>query len=228
MAGEDHPSEFSGRDGELKMTRMAVGFYWTLPVPWVGFERLSDQVDEAAEASRTIRYQRDLIRRYAAEHRYNLMHEQVFMEIGPDRGSDYIIEPLKKAQNVCLQSDAVLLYVEFSEKQRWRAHRPMADWLSNAKIRSEKVAPDPIKIDGSDFDPHAHFRAWRERQKDWMNNKPERIAKAKARSGELLEQGAKYSEIADILNDEQLRSATGCPWTAENIRKLTRATKSQS
>jgi hypothetical protein len=95
---------------------MAVGFYWTLPVPWVGFERLPGQVDEAAKFSRTIRYQRDLIRRYATEHRYKLMHEQVFIEIGPDRGSEYIIEPLEKAQKVCLQSDAVLLYVEFSEK----------------------------------------------------------------------------------------------------------------
>ena len=41
----------------------AVGFYWTLPVPWAGFTDLPTDVDEAAAQSRTIRYQRDLIRR---------------------------------------------------------------------------------------------------------------------------------------------------------------------
>jgi hypothetical protein len=103
----------------------------------------------------------------------------------------------------------------------------LADWLSKAKIRSQRVAPDAIYIDGSSFDPHAHFRAWREKHEDWISKKQERIAKAKVRARELLEQGARYSKIADILNKEQLRSATGRPWTSENIGKLMRAGKSQ-
>ena len=31
------------------------GFYWTLPVNWTGFQSLPRNVDEAADASRTIR-----------------------------------------------------------------------------------------------------------------------------------------------------------------------------
>ena len=49
------------------MSQNAVGFYWTLPVPWVRFTSLPKAVDDAAKLSRTIRYQRDLIRRYAAD-----------------------------------------------------------------------------------------------------------------------------------------------------------------
>ena len=49
------------------MSQNAVGFYWTLPVPWAGFTSLPKAVDDAAKLSRTIRYQRDLIRRYAAD-----------------------------------------------------------------------------------------------------------------------------------------------------------------
>ena len=35
--------------------RNAVGFYWTLPVPWAGFVELPEDIDAAAKASRTIR-----------------------------------------------------------------------------------------------------------------------------------------------------------------------------
>ena len=74
--------------GAAPMVRNAVGFYWTLPVPWTGFTSLPSDIDEAAKVSRTIRYQRNTIRRYAKVEGYRLIHEEVFLEIKPDRGSD--------------------------------------------------------------------------------------------------------------------------------------------
>jgi hypothetical protein len=32
------------------MARNAVGFYWTLPVPWAGFTSLLREIDEAAKS----------------------------------------------------------------------------------------------------------------------------------------------------------------------------------
>ena len=47
------------------MKQKAVGFFWTLPIPWTGFTHLPDDVTTAATMSRTIRYQCELIRDYA-------------------------------------------------------------------------------------------------------------------------------------------------------------------
>ena len=42
------------------MSHNAVGFYWTLPVPWVGFTSALEAADGRRQArSCTIRYQRD-------------------------------------------------------------------------------------------------------------------------------------------------------------------------
>lgn len=43
-----------------------VGFYWTFPVRWAGFRDLPDDVARAAEASRTVQYQRTLARQHVA------------------------------------------------------------------------------------------------------------------------------------------------------------------
>lgn len=84
-----------GRGGKLEffrlgswgdMKRNAVGFYWTLPVPWIGFTELPDAVEEVAKVSMTIRYQMHMIRRHAEESRLPLVHEAVYMEVSPDRG----------------------------------------------------------------------------------------------------------------------------------------------
>lgn len=95
-------------------TPSAVGFYWTLPVPWAGFTHLPQDIDAAANASQTIAYQRALIRRHAQERGYALIHEEVFLEIEPDRGSQYVRGPLRKLEALCRARHATLLYVDFS------------------------------------------------------------------------------------------------------------------
>lgn len=53
--------------------RKAIGFYWTLPVPWAGFRNLADGVEEAVSVSKTIRYQMHLIGRFAEKERFELI-----------------------------------------------------------------------------------------------------------------------------------------------------------
>jgi Recombinase len=202
------------------MARNAVGFYWTLPVPWAGFASLPRDLDQAANVSRTIRYQRDLIRGYARDERYCLVHEEAFLEVEPDRGSDLILGPLRKVKKICEDENAILLFVDFWKIQSWRAHLAMVNWLRHANVKMQSIYPGEIMIDGKIFDPHAHFRRWREKQFDWTQKKGERIVRAVGRARELREKGYSYPQIARTLNEEQLPSLTGRPWTADNIRKL--------
>lgn len=202
------------------MGRNAVGFYWTLPVPWAGFTRLPTQIDEAAKASRTIRYQREAIRHHAKEEGYRIIHEEVFLEIEPDRGSELILAPLKKVEKICRKHDAVLLLVDLPEVQLWRRHMVLLRWSEEAPIKVQRVFPGEILIDGRYFDPHAHFRAWRKKQERWIAGKAERKAKALERAQELREQKLSNKKIADTLNAEKLPSLTGKDWTADNVQKL--------
>lgn len=105
------------------MTRKGyVGFYWTRPVPSVGFTRLSPNVDQAAQQSRTIRYQRELAKAYVRDQNGELVDEIVFLELEPDRGTEMVTEPLEWAFAVCQQRAATLLYVEFWSEFQWRRH----------------------------------------------------------------------------------------------------------
>jgi hypothetical protein len=202
------------------MSRNAVAFCWTLPVPWAGFTSLPKGIEAASSASMTIRYQRAVIAEYARKQRYRLVHEDVFMEIEPDRGSDVILAPLAKVEQICRAHDAVLLLVDFSEVQGWRSHPPLHRWSSRTEIVVEPVSPEPIAIDGCDFDPHEHFSQWRDQQVAWSAGKADRTAQAITRALALKRDGASYRAAAERLNDEGVRSATGRPWTGENLRKL--------
>jgi len=202
------------------MGRNAVGFYWTLPVPWAGFTRLPEEIDEAAKVSRTIRYQLEAIRRFAKDEAYHLIHEEVFIEIEPDRGSEFILEPLRRVEKTCRMSNAALLFVDFSEVQSWRSHMALKNWLRRAQIETIPLFPAELLIDGHTFDPQMHFRTWREKQSRWAMSKPERAANALSLARALRGQGVSYQKIADTLNAENLRNLSGKLWTADNIRKF--------
>lgn len=105
--------------------RKAVGFYWTLPVPWAGFRNLPDGVEEAARVSKTIRYQMHLIRRFAEKERFELIAQRAFIELEPDRPSWHIHEPLRGLAELCRANNAVLLFADFSKVQGWRSHLTM-------------------------------------------------------------------------------------------------------
>lgn len=205
--------------------RDAIGFYWTLPVPWAGFTALPEDIDAAAQASRTIRYQRDLIRRHAREGSFRLVAEKVFLEIAPDRGSRHFLDALRPLEAMCRAQGATLLLVDFSQIQGWRTHGPLFGWARDADIEVEIVYPDRILIEGEPFDPDVHFSEWRARQNAWTRGKEERVARALEAARRLRAEGRSYQAIAEALNAQGVRSATGKPWRDESIRKLLAATR---
>ena len=95
----------------------AVGFYWTMPVPWAGFTDVPKHVDAAAAVSLTIRYQRDLIRRYAKSHRMDLIHEAAFVEVAPDRGTEQLPKTMCKVETICQDNRATRGSTERARKR---------------------------------------------------------------------------------------------------------------
>ncbi len=210
------------------MRQNAVGFYWTLPMSGDPLLRntvrkLNDDVDEAAKESRTIRYQRDFVRTYAKEEGYELIREDVFLEVHPDRGTENITIPLTILGEYAKNHSARILYVDFSAAGLWRSHDPMRRWFEANDVQNVAVPAVPMMIDGREFDPHFHFRRWRQRQQEWTAAKPQRSDQAARRAKELREDGKSYLAVAQILNSEGARSLSGTGWTAESLRKFLKA-----
>ncbi|MGY6551696.1 MAG: hypothetical protein ACXIT4_07325 [Erythrobacter sp.] len=210
--------------------RKAVGFYWTLPVPWAGFRDLPKEVEEAAKLSKTIRYQMHLVRAFAKSERYELVAERVFVELQPDRPSHHIRDPLEGLAALCRAEQAELLYVDFSELQGWRSHHIMQDWLDDKDrdIEHMPISPRRFLIDGLDFDPQAHFRKWRDQWDGWKSSKEERGQTLLAEILALRSERKSYSAIAEALNLRSLHSPTGRVWTAEAVRKFAARNGSKS
>lgn len=108
--------------------RKAVGFYWTLPVPWVGFSGLSENIEEAAQQSRTIRYQMERVRSWAADEGYELVKEEVFLELAPDRGGEHVVPPLDKLAAFCRARD-----------KEWRAGKRAREAAAKARAGELKA-----------------------------------------------------------------------------------------
>lgn len=204
----------------IDLKRKAVVFYWTLPVPWAGFDALPEDIEQAANASRTIAFQRALIHRFAAEEGYEIVHESAFLEVEPDRGSEFIAGALEKAAAKCREHGAVLLFVDFSGAQGWRSHAPMLKWLREAEIEALPIEATEVDMSGQAFDPHEHFAEWRSRQRDWSAEKIDRRTKALARAVDLQQEELSHTAIATRLNEEGVRSLSGKPWTGEGVRKF--------
>src|SRR4051794_2750831 len=103
---------------EVAMKEKFVGFYWTLPVRMAGFTHLPSDAEAAAKKSRTIRYQRQLVRKWLEnENQDPPIKEFTFLEVQDDRGSDLIKTELEKVARFCKQQRATLLLVGFGMGQ---------------------------------------------------------------------------------------------------------------
>lgn len=209
------------------MTKNAIGFYWTLPVPWAGFETLPANIEEAAKLSQTIRYQQLVVRAYAKAEGYTLLHEEAFLELQPDRGTEQILGPLEKVKRLCRADDAILLYVDFWRAQGWRSHGYLRNWIGRAGIPTQEVPPEPVSMEGKEFDAQVHFAEWRHQQQEWMAGKAARADASYAHATNLRDEGLSYAAIAQRMNAEGLPNLTGKPWTADNLRKFMGNMKSQ-
>ena len=202
-----------------------VGFYWTLPMPHLGFVRLPKDAEGAAKASRTIRYQRERVRRHVAAEGGELVGEAVWLELEPDRGSRHVAAALEEAADLCRAAGARLLYVDFAERHGWRPHQQLKAFLDGLAdpIAHRPLDPDPIVIDGRRFDPVQHFR----RRRDEMAERGAPAERRQAVLGKILAFAAglppavppgDHAALADALNRAGMRTTTGRKWTPDNLR----------
>jgi hypothetical protein len=204
----------------MGIMRRFVGFYWTLPVPFARFTALPDDIEAAAAASTTIRYQRERVRRWVKEQKGDLRAERAFLELTPDRGTPEGATAIDAAIAVARAEDAELVLVDFSEAFGWRRHPALRERLEASGQPCMMLPPDPLVMDGKEFDPVAHFRTWEETWRRYRGSKEARKGALWEAIGEIQKEEMTYVEIATALNNAGVRTVTDKPWTKESIRKF--------
>ncbi|MCF8506989.1 MAG: recombinase family protein [Caulobacter sp.] len=209
-------------DDDDPVYKKFVGFYWTFPVPSVGFIDLPSDPAAAAAKSRTIRYQREMVYRRVTSEKGELVAEIVYLDTAPDRGTDAVRPELLRALHACRANEAQLLYVDFAEHIGWRRHPYIDQIMKLEPVSCLGLAPEAITMDGALFDPIAHFRQWEaerrhrrlsanERRETLLRRVAETLAGVKAKGGGL-------AEAAERLNEDGVRTVTGKAWTAANVK----------
>ena len=200
-----------------------VGVYWTLPVNWAGFRALPPDVDAAAAASRTIRYQRERVRGWVRDQGGALLGEVAFMDTRTDRATAAVRDVLRRAVPAYGGQGATLLAVRFDEVHHWRHNPFLYEAARELGLEVLGLSPEPLTIAGQEFDPARHFAAWRA---------ADGTAKARLRLDALTGLHAALAEVPDadgrwqaaatLLNGRGIRTIRGGAWTAEGVRKLAR------
>jgi hypothetical protein len=199
-----------------------VGFYWTLPIRSVGFISLSDDPEIASQQSRTIAYQREVIKKYAADEGSLVVGEIPFLEVTPDRGSKSVEHYIKKAATLCRQLNATLLFVDFREAFGWRPHGHMVRAIEAEGVLNIPVWPshDTMIINGQPFHPAEHFKDHRmQREIEAAQRRDIAIARLAIEAAQFTSRG-RHAVIADRLNAEGVETFQGGrPWTPDNVKK---------
>ncbi len=203
-----------------------VGFYWTLPVPRFGFTRLPASVDEAAAESRTIRYQREVVRLHVARERGHMAGEIAWLEENPDRGGHFAREHVEKAFALCRATGATLLHVDFGEQFGWRKHGELRRLLAEAPapITCRPLPPDGVLINGTYFNPVEHFREWRrvlEEARFTPAGKEDYARRISVLVAPFLPPERSipdYAAAARFLDEQNERTTTGRSWSADSLR----------
>lgn len=199
----------------MSLKKSYIALAWTRPVPWAGFASLSTDIDVAAGQSRTIRYQRDLLRRYVREYNGVLEREVALLELSPDRATPESLQVIKHLVMTC-SPDSTFLSVDFTAAQGWRPQPALGKGVPSERCLA--LAPDPLIIDGKLFDPQEHFQKWRKKENSHTQSKPQhRLAVLKALTGQ---ESLSLRQKAVFLNEKKLLTHGGKPWTADNLRKF--------
>ena len=199
-----------------------VGFYWTLPIRSVGFISLSDNPEIASQQSRTIAYQREVIKKYAADEGSLVVGEIPFLEVTSDRGSKSVEHYIKKAATLCRQLNATLLFVDFREAFGWRPHGHMVRAIEAEGVLNLAVWPshDTMIINGQPFHPAEHFKDHRmKREVEAAQRRDIAIERLASEAAQFTSRG-RYADIAERLNAEGVETFQGGrPWTPDNVKK---------
>jgi hypothetical protein len=212
--------EISGA-GRAGVRDVGIGFYWTLPVNWAGFRELPQDVEAAAEKSRTIRYQAERVRRWAKDNAVRLIDEIVYLDTRTDRATEGCRDALERARRRCKADGAFLLFVEFKQHNLWRYNPHIRSFSESLGFEPLGLSPDPLRIDGELFDPIRHFEQWRVRDQEGKAELRRRAEQGFAQAlAEIPEGPGRYTAIADWLNEKGIRTRTGLRWTEENVRHV--------
>ena len=212
-------SELSGRGCSVAGT--FVGIYWTLPVNWAGFRNLSPDVDAAAAASKTIRYQRERTRRYVHEDGGRMVAEIAFMDIRTDRATDTVCDVLRRRAPDFLAARPTVLTVRFDEGSHWRPNPFVLTAAAELGLPLVGLPPDPVLIGREVFDPRCHFAAWRKRDASAMTRlRLEAEEGLWTALGEVPAGEGRWMQVAALMNGRGVRTIRGGVWTADNVRKL--------
>jgi hypothetical protein len=231
----------------MKMVERYVGFYWTLPVYAAGFTPALSDVNEIAERSKTVTYQRKLCHNYVHERQGEMVAEVAFVEHRSDHGTDAIGVRFNEALDVCRSNRAILLVVDFHNAEgigQWRYHHHLQRCLECLDTihddRGEEIAypPSPIDrvksvrleagedivINGELFNPAQHFGRWRDEYYPRLkeNLTVQAVQGLVAAVHEVPAGYGRNAKIAWQLNRWGIRSFRGKEWTADNVRKALR------
>lgn len=222
----------SHKAGSSVNLRRYVGFYWTLPLPTLGFVELSDDADVAAAQSRSIRYQREVIKVWIAEEQGNLVGEVTFLEVQPDRATDAVRSYVRKAAELCRQKQAALVYVDFREMCGWRPHSYLTAAIEEEGVGSVPVWPshETITMDGQLFNPVQHFRDHRIfGEKAAAERRDTAIRRLLQFAHDIPTGRRRNTLIAKMLNDEGIETfqGGGRPWTVDNVKKALQRLKAK-
>lgn len=201
-----------------------VGFYWTFAVRWAGFLDLPNEAARAAEASRTVAYQRTLVRKFIEWENGRLVREVVAMEVSPDRGTSAIEGDVARAGGLCRDADATLLYVDFHKNGGWRPHPFLSEALSallSAGVPVLGLAAEEVMLDGRPFDPAKHFSMWRVRDAEEREFRRREVPAALAAAlAEVPTGRGRWKAVANLLNGREVPTfGGGTIWTPDHVRK---------
>lgn len=201
-----------------------VGFYWTFPVRWADFLDLPNEAARAAEASRTVAYQRALVGNFIEWENGRLVHEVVAMEVSPDRGTSANEDDVVWAGRLCREAGATLLHVDFHKNGGWRPHPFLGEALSALQGAGVPVLGLPAEeamLDGRIFDPAEHFSIWRVRDTEQRERRRRDVPAALAAAlAEVPEGRGRWKAVAGLLNEREVTTfGGGTTWTPDNVRK---------
>ena len=194
------------------------GFYWTLPVPWYGFVRLSSRPAIAARQSRTIAYCRNRVRAHVRQAGGRMLGEVALMEAEPDRGSPELAAEFRRLLDKAQREGARVAVVDFSDHRNWRRHWELSRHYEHPAC--DVIEADPAEVQLSHFNPWAHFEEWRERTRANIAGKGDHRAQILA-ALETVE--GSFPVRAAALNLMELKTHGGKPWTGDNLRKFLQA-----
>jgi hypothetical protein len=225
-----------------------IALYWTLPVPWArdkdrpeGHIKLSEDADRAAQESKTIQYQQNLVRHRVKEAKRHLIGEVPFIDDDAFRPTGKIIPIMDRIAARCRDEGAGFVYVRFGGPFRVRYHAELEQRVEYRVRRvgilcvpidavgggnlaewgeEEQDTYNPKQVTPGLIDPFAHFRAWKAADKARKHDSEHRASKILEFVAERQDLGQTFSHISEYLNNNEIYSMTGKLWTAEGLRKF--------